>query len=343
MNTGKKVNLKQIAEKLNISPGSVSLTLNGRGDEMRIAAETQKLIMDTAKEMGYPLDKVRKNKQTVGVNNLPVIVIFLPSLTGEVISPYDRIMNGLNKSIRDNQIDVEIIVCPFEYGCLNEKYRYISSDFCTGAIVFSMSEKDMEDLLEQDFDIPLVVFNRINEKYSTVHVDDYSVGYNVAKLFYKKGCKKPALFTPDYRNKPMLLRKMGFETGCFDFGMELSDICNVVCKTEDKVVSDNINRICDDGDVPDMIFANIDDIGLSVIKALRNKGINVPEETQLISYGGNPWTKAVNPAMSSISLNVEAMSGECLVMLWKMITSGNWTPIAKTYQSEVIYRESMNE
>ena len=90
-------------------------------------------------------------------------------------------------------------------------------------------------------------------------------------------------------------------------------------------------------------FANIDDIGLSIIKALHNKNMNIPKETELISYGGNTWTKAVTPAMSSICLNIEAMSGECLAILWQMIVSGNWTPIAKIYPSEVIYRESLSE
>ena len=122
----KKVSMKQIAEKLNISSGAVSLTLNGRGDEMRISAETQRLIMDTAKEMGYPLEKVRKKRQTVGVNDLPVIVVFLPVLTEDVISPYDRVMNGLNQCMREKNINVEILVCPFEYGGLFKKYRYIS-------------------------------------------------------------------------------------------------------------------------------------------------------------------------------------------------------------------------
>ena len=48
MKERKKVSMKQIAEQLSVSLGTVSLVLNGRGDEMRISAETQKLILDTA-------------------------------------------------------------------------------------------------------------------------------------------------------------------------------------------------------------------------------------------------------------------------------------------------------
>ncbi len=339
----KRVSMKQIAEKLNISPGAVSLTLNGRGDEMRIANETQRLILETAKEMGYPLEKVRKNRQTIGVNNLPVVVVFMPALKGDVISPYDRVMNGLNDCIKNNDINVEIIVCPFEYGCLFKKYKYISSSFCTGAIIFSLSEKDMEDLLNADFDIPIVLFNRINNKYSTVYVDDYNVGYNVAKMFHRKWCKKACIFTPDYRNKPMMLRKIGFEDGCRDYNITLQKNHNVYCKTEDSIVEEYVTSMCDEGDIPDMIFANIDDVGLSLIKALKSNNIQVPENIEIISYGDNAWTKAVTPAMSTIRLDIEKMSGECLTLLWDIIRNGDWRPIAKIFQSEVVFRESFIE
>ena len=59
----KKVSMKQIAEQLSVSLGTVSLVLNGRGDEMRISAETQKLILDTAKKLGYPLRKQMAGKR----------------------------------------------------------------------------------------------------------------------------------------------------------------------------------------------------------------------------------------------------------------------------------------
>jgi len=339
----KKVSMKQIAEKLNISSGAVSLTLNGRGDEMRISAETQRLIMDTAKEMGYPLEKVRKKRQTVGVNDLPVIVVFLPVLTEDVISPYDRVMNGLNQCMREKNINVEILVCPFEYGGLFKKYRYISSAFCTGAIVFSLSETDMDDLKSQEFDVPLVVFNRMNEKYSTVYVDDYNVGYKVAKLLKEKNCKEAALFSPNYYNKPILLRKMGFEDGCRDLGVELAPENNITCGTNHEEVEHNVINMCEKNSLPDMIFSNMDDIGLGIIKALKKRNILIPEETEVISYGDNIWTKTVSPAMSSIRLDIESMSGECMSLLWSEIQSGDWTPVAKIFESQFVYRETFLE
>ena len=47
------VQIRQIAEALGVSVGTVSIVLNGRGDVMRISKETQKRVRDMAKEMNY--------------------------------------------------------------------------------------------------------------------------------------------------------------------------------------------------------------------------------------------------------------------------------------------------
>lgn len=54
------VQVKQIAEHLGLSSGTVSIVLNGRGDELRISKETQKIVLDTAREMNYQSGKNQK-------------------------------------------------------------------------------------------------------------------------------------------------------------------------------------------------------------------------------------------------------------------------------------------
>ena len=47
------VQIKQIAERLNISPSTVSVVLSGKGDEMRISKATQEIVQKMAQEMNY--------------------------------------------------------------------------------------------------------------------------------------------------------------------------------------------------------------------------------------------------------------------------------------------------
>ena len=47
------VQIKQIAEAAGFSQSTVSIVLNGRGDEMRISQATQQRIISIAREMNY--------------------------------------------------------------------------------------------------------------------------------------------------------------------------------------------------------------------------------------------------------------------------------------------------
>ena len=48
------VQVKQIAEHLGLSSGTVSIVLNGRGDELRISKETQKIVLSGSECLKIP-------------------------------------------------------------------------------------------------------------------------------------------------------------------------------------------------------------------------------------------------------------------------------------------------
>ena len=48
-----KMQIKNIADKLGLSVSTVSVVLNGRGDQVRISKETQNKLLNAAKEINY--------------------------------------------------------------------------------------------------------------------------------------------------------------------------------------------------------------------------------------------------------------------------------------------------
>lgn len=119
----KGVQVKQIAEHLGLSSGTVSIVLNGRGDELRISRETQKMVLDTAREMNYQSGKTQKKKENEKNNASSVsggwrIGVFwnlqyMGGLLGQFYS-------GFQETIRQSDEKVEIVLQPFEYDHLSE-------------------------------------------------------------------------------------------------------------------------------------------------------------------------------------------------------------------------------
>ena len=66
----KRVTMKDIADKLNLSINAVSLALN---DKTGVGEETKRLILNTAEEMGY-LDQSVKYMQNYSNKNICVLL-----------------------------------------------------------------------------------------------------------------------------------------------------------------------------------------------------------------------------------------------------------------------------
>ena len=92
MPTNNNVKIKEIAEKLSLSVGTVSIVLNGRGDAMRISKETQERVRTVAQEMNYQPNIFARRLRNAG-NGMPerVVGVFCNYLyADEIISSIYR-------------------------------------------------------------------------------------------------------------------------------------------------------------------------------------------------------------------------------------------------------------
>ena len=61
------VRIKEIAERLDLSVGTVSVVLNGRGDAMRISKATQERVRAVADEMNYQPNIYARRLRNTGI------------------------------------------------------------------------------------------------------------------------------------------------------------------------------------------------------------------------------------------------------------------------------------
>ena len=222
----KGVQIKQIAEHLGLSSGTVSIVLNGRGDELRISRETQKMVLNTAREMNYQSGKTQKKKED-GKNNTSFVsggwrigvfwnLQYMSGLLGQFYS-------GFQETIRKSDEKVEIVLQPFEYDHLSEFADAFSKNQFQGAIIGGLSEADSKYLKENTFEIPIVLINQTLENYSSVYVDDYQTGRQCAELFYGNGHKRAGVVFSENRSAASVLRYNGFAEECRKCGIQVRE------------------------------------------------------------------------------------------------------------------------
>lgn len=104
-----KMQIKNIADKLGLSVSTVSVVLNGRGDQVRISKETQKKVLNAAKEINYqPNIYARRLRQAANEEAPYVLALFWRR--DNLNSRLGRFLEGIFQTIDLKELKIELVV-----------------------------------------------------------------------------------------------------------------------------------------------------------------------------------------------------------------------------------------
>lgn len=302
--TGKKnnstVQIKQIADQLGVSLSTVSIVLNNHGDSMRISKVTQKRVMEMAKELNYQPNIYARRFRKSAVENPPYIIVifwraeFLNDLLGIFI-------NELYEIIKNRDINIEIVLQPFDFDNLEKYAHLLDSNHFNGAIMAGISDKDLELMENSEFDIPIVLIGRNSKKYNCVLVDDYDIGESCARLFYSRNHQTAGLISTVHKGRSSKLIELAFKETCNKIGIRIDQGWIQDC--ENRTFScgyDAAKKLLSGNELPTALFI-LDDIAAGgIISACLKSGIHIPEDMEIISFGEKDYFKYIEPTISSI-------------------------------------------
>lgn len=335
------VRIKELAEALGLSQGTISIVLNGRGNEMRISKATQKKVMEGAKQMGYEAPaRSRRRRFSSGNGEEMAVSVFIPYIP-DVKIVVGRVLYGLQQAMLEENRAVDLLIRPYRFRELEKCSRFFSSQYSRAAIVLGMSEEeDIPFLMKNTFDIPVVLYNHPTEKYSTVSVDDYEAGRKAASLFKARGHERVGFILPTNLSKSGSLRKMGFMDGCRFLGLTLE----TAFLQEEYISAEGgiraAKKFLEQGKpLPTAVFVQISDMAVGAVKTFLQSGIRIPEDMEILSFGG-VMEEYTEPSVSSISMPVEEMSAECLRMASEAARTGDRRPFTRVMPLTMNFRKT---
>ena len=172
--------IKDIAREAGVSIATVSIVLNGKGQERKISKETQARIHQIAKQLKYVPNQSAKKLRATQKNSYAIAFYWATDFR---INYLARITLGIQKEIMQQNKVVHLTVVPYEVDNLKKQMETTQNEFFNGIIIANMSNSDMEYLNSCDISYPVVLFNRESPKYSSVTMDNYEVGAQVAQRY----------------------------------------------------------------------------------------------------------------------------------------------------------------
>ena len=180
----KKVTLKDIANELGVTVGTVSHVLNGRDD---ISEETKKRVLKTAKKLGYIPNASATSLRSGKTNTIAIIVpdISNPHFASQIkriedkmkLLNYTVIILNTNES-EETEYDAIVTACSKR----------------VDGILLCPTQKNTKNVeFLNSLHIPYLLIGRYFADYNTDYVcaDDFKAGYLAGKHLINHGCKKP--------------------------------------------------------------------------------------------------------------------------------------------------------
>lgn len=286
----RKITLKDIARRANVSASTVSRALRG---DPRVAAQTSERIYAAAKELKYPLREIPASygneRSTDGRQSARLKHLVLWVQTREVFSFFgDTLMEIVEQGRhKDFEVDIRLLKAGADLRAELVKAQDENAD----AVAYFTWQRltTAEGKLLQQAPLPVVLVNRHVEGLTpSVTIDDFAAGLLAARYLVGLGHTRIAYLGGSRQSSSLREREAGFRMGleearCYDASLFLE-------RDEGSLidwVQRSIDRLFAAPNPPTAIWAFNDMAASFALMAVGAKGMRVPDDVSIMGFDYN--------------------------------------------------------
>lgn len=291
--------MADVAREAGVALGTVSRVVNGQ----QVGAEFREKVEAAIQRLGYRYNSSGRALRTDSTKNVALII-------PNTINPFfAKLVHYINIELEKR--DYRMMLCFTEYNRNREMdfIRMAEQNRVDGVIALTYNP----DLVIPE-DIPFVTVDRFfTVSVPCVAADNFGGGALAARKLKELGCRNLAFMQigSTLTNEPSK-RKDGFVSACVEMGlpfevMALKD--GEPYSRFEQFLSDHMKdgRLDFDG-----LFAGTDYLAWQLIRSLRNMGVRVPEDVQVIGFDGIRMFGNQEYAVSTIVQPVQEMAEACV-------------------------------
>lgn len=285
--------IKEVAKLAGVSPSTVSRVFSGNA---AVTNEKRKKVEQVAKKLSYSPNSIAKSLK---LGKSDTIGLLIPNIDNMV---YTEIVRGAESYAKKNGYTI-ILGNTDEDKETEESYIRILKDKLVDGLVVATytSESEYLDKLRQD-NFPIVLVLRyINKLFDTVAVDNFRWAYNAVNYLIGLGHRKIAYASGTTKLVLYHQRMQGYKKALEDnnIGFDPGLIVPDQIKEKDLVRESAIRLLKKNPDI-DAFFASNDYRAISIMHAINELGLSVPEDISVMGFDDVNISSLVVPSLTTI-------------------------------------------
>lgn len=331
--------IKDVAAAAGVSATTVSLILNGKASDRKISQTTHDKVMTAMQELDYHPNLSARRLRSNDLKK-PGLAFFWPSdYRTNIMATFINYFQG---ELKAHNYDCEFIVQTYENDKLCQDASVFTKNSYSGIIIGAASLNDVKFLEDLNCQTPIILINRTSKKFSTVYVDDVTVGQKAAQLIFDKGYREVVLFSSDFPYVATGFRTKAFKAACTKLGIAIKDKNIIRCANTITGGVVGAEQYCKLKNPPKAIFFESDFTAKGALYTFHKHNIRIPEDVELLSVSllSPENTSFTIPSLSVIEVPQEAVSKEAINILMQLLNNNFVEPIHSIIQPKVVLRES---
>ncbi|WP_426330151.1 LacI family DNA-binding transcriptional regulator [Pedobacter sp. R-06] len=304
----KKISIKDIAQRLNISITTVSFVINGKATEKSISKEVTKKVLDLVAEVGFRPNSFAKSLRTGKSNTIGFLV-------ENISAPF---FSGIASFLEEKARSKGYKILFSSIGKDKDKFAELIDLFTQHKVDgYIMAVPDgMEEEIKKIIatEVPVVLFDRYIPEISAdyVLVDNFATTFTATKHLMENGYRKCAFVTAKTQQQQMLDRLDGYRNAILNHGGEES-ILEIEYERPGSAVAE-IRKFLKLGQVDSVIFgANY--ITMEGLRALREADGGLSDDVAVISFDDFELLELISPSVTAIEQPLEKIAHNIMKIL----------------------------
>ena len=331
------VNIKQLAQQLNLSISTVSRALN---DGYDINPQTKKKVLELAKKLNYQpnpyASSLRRHKSKT-------IAVIVPEIANNFFS---LAINGIQSAAREKGYHVLIYVTNENDKVESDSLQHVQSGRVDGLLI-SVSSKTINDehlLNIQKQGLPIVFFDRVLDEFETAKIttDDFDSGFKATEHLIQQGCKKIAYLLISKNLSIGTNRMQGYLEALKKYQIKEDRKLIIECTADKDKNYGLLETLLSSRQKPDGIFASVEHLAITSYLVCRSLKLSIPKDVKIISFSNLETAPLLNPSLTTITQPAFDIGREAASTLLKALTKKNFklTNSKLVLPSRLVQRDS---
>lgn len=303
------VRLADIAGELHLSVSTVSRALSGKGP---VREETRKRVLDAVRQSGYRINDVARSLRMKSARSIGIIV---PDISNGFFS---TVIKSAQQQCRQN--DYILIVCNSDEdpAVENDMLQTMLSKQVSGLVLASVTDSRTIRDRHAGLGVPVVYIDNLPQcggDFDSVAIDNHAAAYDLTTAMLNRGHRDIGMISGPLAQSTGLLRKQGFEAALTENGIAPRPewIREGLFTMESGYVQ--MQRILSLAERPSaMLFAS-NYIAYGALKAIRERGLAVPEDLAIAAFDAIDTTDLIAPRITSVNQPAQEIGSKAVEIL----------------------------